>query len=115
MEQIKEPKELLNLIYKDSWQHRDKNPIISSDYKGLTYACGCGEDHILRDTDFTLIAPIVQFIFHCRNDYLTAVKVKGFFSQKAISKWSCTTNVFDGMEHLRKEMIEEMREVDKES
>lgn len=114
MEVINDPKELLNIAYKDNWQHRDKNPFVSSDYKALTYECGCGEDHILRDTDFTLIAPIVQFIFHCRNDFLTAVNVKGFFSQKAISKWSCTTDVFDKMEELKREMIAEMREADRE-
>lgn len=114
MKVIEEPKELLNLIYQDNWQHRDKNPFVSSDYKSLTYECGCGENHILRDTDFTLIAPIVQFIFHCNNNYLTAVKVKGFFSQKAISKWSCTTDTFDKMEDLRREMIEEMRKANNE-
>ena len=114
MKAINDPKELLNIAYKDNWQHRNKNPFVSSDYKELTYECGCGEDHILSNTDFTLIAPIVQFIFHCRNDFLTAVKVKGFFSQKAISKWSCTIDVFDKMEDLKREMIAEMREADKE-
>ena len=105
MEAISDPKELLNIAYKDNWQNRDKNPFVSSDYKSLTYECGCSEEHILRDTDFTLIAPIVQFIFHCRNDYLTAVKVKGFFSQKAISKWSSRVDVFDKMEDLRRDVI----------
>jgi len=114
MEVITQPKELLILINEDGWKDRSANPYVSSDYKSLSYQCGCGENHILRDTSFTLIALPVQFIFHCHNDYLTAVRVKGFFSQQAISKWSCTLDTFDKMEDLRKEVFAIMREADKE-
>ena len=114
MEILENPKELLKRINEDGWKHRSENPYISSNYKNLTYQCGCGEQHVLRDTDFTLIALPVQFIFHCHNNYLTAVRVKGFFSQKAISKWSCTLDVFDRMEDLRREMITEMQNATKD-
>ena len=115
MDLIDEPKELLKLIYEDGWKHRSSNPYISSDYKTLTYQCGCGEHHILRDTPFTLIAFPVKFIFHCRNDFLTAVRVKGFFTQKAISKWSCTLDVFDAMEEYKRRTLELLNEAQKEN
>lgn len=98
MKIVNDSKELLDLFILDKWKDRDINPRISSDYsngdKLLTYECGCGEDHFLRDTNFNLIAFPVKFIFHCKNNYLTAVRVKGLFFQKAISKWSCKKDIF---------------------
>jgi|ETNmetMinimDraft_28_1059901.scaffolds.fasta_scaffold226421_1 hypothetical protein len=117
---ITEPKELLKIRYDEQtilsgwWHHRDKNPSISSDYGELTYQCGCEESHILRDTDFTFIARPVKFLFHCSNNYLTSVRVKGLFTAKIISNWSCTVEVFDKMEELNRQMLEEMRNTGKE-
>ena len=106
MEIINDPEKLLDLYFLDKWKHRDINPYISSDYsngdKALTFECGCGEDHILRNTNFYFIATPVKFIFNCNNDYLTAVRVKGLFFQKAISKWSCKKDILSKALELTK-------------
>ena len=79
VEVITEVDDLVEQYIKDMWSHKSGNPYSSSDYKGLTFSCGCGEEHILRDTDYNLIALPVKFIFECRNGFMTAIRVKGIF------------------------------------
>ena len=55
--------------------------LASSDYPGLTYKCGCGEEHLLSYTKFIMVAAPVKFVFVCDNEYMTGVRVKGMFSE----------------------------------
>ena len=49
------------------------------------YECGCSETHALRDTPYTHVAPIVNFIFYCENGFMTVVKIKGVFRLRVTS------------------------------
>ena len=94
MKEITNPTDLVKELVSGGWHPKSANPMASSDYKGLTYQCGCGDMHILRDTSFILIGVPVKFVFNCHNDYLTGVQVKGFFTQKSIELWTCKNEVY---------------------
>jgi hypothetical protein len=49
---------------------------------------------MLSVTDFIMIGTPVKFVFFCENDYLTGVKVKGFFKQKSIELWTCKKSLY---------------------
>jgi len=106
MEVITNVDDLVDQYIKDMWAHKSGNPYSSSDYNGLTYSCGCGEEHILRDTDYNLIAVPVKFIFECRNGFMTAVRVKGMLFQKSIEMWSCKSDLFFQAQEKMKEILD---------
>ena len=94
MNEITNPDDLVRELVGGGWRPKSANPIASSNYQDLTYKCGCGAHHVLRDTNFILIGMPVKFVFNCQNDYLTGVQVKGFFSQKSIELWTCKNEVY---------------------
>jgi len=92
---IKNIDELLLTYAKEMWREMRG---LDYDYyhinERLHYDCGCGEQHILRDTEYNLITMPMSFIFECNNNYMTAVRVKGSFVQRSIELWSCTSDLF---------------------
>jgi hypothetical protein len=62
------------------------NKLTSTNYPDkVQYECGCGKIHKVNDKSLKIfaISPIVKFYFVCKNNYVSLVKVSGFFSQKA--------------------------------
>jgi hypothetical protein len=67
-------------------------------YGELAFECGCKEAHWVNGLDgakplFT--CPPVKILFLCSRGYATFVHIKGLFSQKAISIWSCKAELLD--------------------
>ena len=68
MKIIKNVDELLLTCAKEMWGDKRVNRYSSSDYKDLHYDCGCGEQHVLRDTEYNFIALPVKFIFEMKDE-----------------------------------------------
>ena len=90
---IEDPEELLKIYIKKRWEE-PQSSLISSDYPSLYYKCGCSENHALRDTLYTHVAPLINFIFYCENGFMTAVKIKGVIRLRPIVLWTCSLEVF---------------------
>ncbi len=56
-------------------------------YEGIHYECGCGETHLFSPSQTRVFCELGtrSFVFRCRNEYVTLIKVKGFSSYKFIS------------------------------
>tara|TARA_B100000953_G_scaffold285702_1_gene266557 strand:+ start:165 stop:500 length:336 start_codon:yes stop_codon:yes gene_type:complete len=106
MKIIEDVEELIDSYTGDMWFDKETNTYSSSDYKHLYYDCGCGEPHVLRDTEYNLIARPVKFIFECSNGYMTAVRVKGILFQKSIELWSCKADLFWKAQKKMKEIVD---------
>lgn len=68
-------------------------------YGDLAFECGCKEAHSVSGEDGALpqfTALPVKVLYKCPNGYLTFVHIKGIFSQKAVSLWSCKEDVAEG-------------------
>jgi hypothetical protein len=62
------------------------NKLTSTNYPDkVDFQCGCGKIHRVNDGSLKIfaISPIVKFYFVCNNNFVSLVKVSGFFSQKA--------------------------------
>ena len=94
MKKITKVDDLVEELVTGQWHPKSANPIFSSDYPGLHFSCGCGSDHALSFTDFIMIGTPVKFVFFCENDYLTGVRVKGMFRQRAIELWTCKKSLY---------------------
>ena len=94
MEKFNEIDQIINELVVGNWHPRSANPNASSDYIGLSYKCGCGSNHLLSSTKFIMIGMPVKFVFLCSKDYMTGVRVKGFFKQKAIELWTCKYDLY---------------------
>jgi len=84
MKEITDKYELNAIIVKD--KPGPINKLTSTNYPDkVKFECGCGETHRVNDSSLKIfaIALVVKFYFVCKNDYVTLVKVSGFFSQKA--------------------------------
>ena len=69
----------------------------------VIYNCGCKNDHRLNDESilvFSMARPGVNFIFLCTKKFYSLVSVKGFFSTKATTVWTCKQKVFN--DYLKK-------------
>tara|TARA_B100001989_G_C24291677_1_gene341311 strand:+ start:158 stop:475 length:318 start_codon:yes stop_codon:yes gene_type:complete len=80
------------------------NKLTSTNYPdGLVFECGCESGgHRVNDPTNTVIGiqfP-VYFVMRCVNDYLTFFRVKGIFTQKAYTIWTCDKKT--GQEALKK-------------
>lgn len=61
------------------------NKLTSTNYPDkVQYECGCGKIHKVNDKSLKIfaISPIVKFYFICEKNYVSLVKISGFFSQK---------------------------------
>jgi hypothetical protein len=70
-------------------------------YDNLSFECGCKEAHFVNCQDgavplFTTLP--VKVLYICPNKYSTFVHIKGIFSQKAISIWSCKADLFEQLQ-----------------
>ena len=69
-------------------------------YGGLAFQCGCKEAHLVNGMDgakpiFTTLP--VKVLFKCPNGYATFIRIKGLFTSKAVSIWSCKEELFLGL------------------
>ena len=75
-----------------------KNSLTSTNYGNhVTFQCSCNETHTVNDISnqvFAIAMP-VKFCFICKNQHVSFVQVKGFFSQKANTIWSCKADLFN--------------------
>ena len=94
MKELTNADDLVYELVSGRWAPKSANPMASSDYPGLTYKCGCGEEHLLSYTKFIMVAAPVKFVFVCDNEYMTGVRVKGMFSQKSIELWTCKNELY---------------------
>ena len=53
-------------------------------FDGIPYECGCGKTHIFSQSQTRVYCELGgrDYVFWCLNEYVTLVKVKGFFSHK---------------------------------
>jgi hypothetical protein len=66
----------------------------------ISYQCGCGTNHPLNGSDGCQVVMQervmgLSIVLECRNGWLTQVDVKGMFSPKCETKWTCTTKLYD--------------------
>ena len=70
-------------------------------YRNLAYECGCGESHCINDPPFmTVIAnakPNIRLLITCHNEFLTMVRLKGFFGTSALSEYSFSLSLIKGI------------------
>lgn len=62
------------------------NKLTSTNYPDkVVFQCGCGIMHRVNDSSLKIfaISPLVKFYFVCNKNFVSLVKVSGFFSQKA--------------------------------
>ena len=107
---IEDPEELLKIYIKKRWE-APQSSLISSDYPGLYYECGCSENHGLVDTPYTHVAPPVNFIFYCKNGFMTAVKIKGVIRLRPIVLWTSPLGIFITMTEKISEILDSINNV----
>ena len=110
---IEDPEELLKIYIKKRWEE-PQSSLISSDYPSLYYKCGCSENHALRDTLYTHVAPLINFIFYCENGFMTAVKIKGVIRLRPIVLWTCSQAVFIVMALNISEILDSIKNAQEE-
>ena len=67
---------------------------MTPNYHGINFSCGCEEEHSLISTNYFLCGGFNEFFFICENEFVTLVRVRGFFKAKATSLWSCKQDIF---------------------
>jgi len=95
MKKLNDINEVITAISESKLQ--PKNPLTSTRYAdSVIYECGCGDFHQVNDPTLVIfaIAMPVKFCFICENKYVSFVHVKGIFSQKASSIWTCEADLF---------------------
>lgn len=60
---------------------------IKSESITLEYGCGCGENHVLKDSYHIASASPKKFFVMCDNSIMTLVKIENSPSEKAFSEW----------------------------
>ena len=72
--------------------------ILTEGYGNLGYDCGCGKAHGVNDPSIKKIACArpVKVLLKCKSFY-TMVRIKGIFSQTAISEWACPIKLVDNV------------------
>jgi hypothetical protein len=93
-----ESKSMLEREMSDIKKVLPPNHLNLNGYGSLSFECGCKEAHLVNGRDgatplFTTLP--VKVLYICPNEYATFVHIKGLFSQKAISVWSCKSELLD--------------------
>ena len=77
---------------KDKWMLKNKLTSIMYGPK-YTFECGCGSFHKFYDMSVSknvmFVAAPNKLIMSCENGYWTGVSIKGIFSLKVTSMWTC--------------------------
>ena len=83
------------------YKHMQPGVYDTEGYGNLAYECGCGESHCINDPPFmTVIAnakPNIRLLITCHNEYLTMIRLKGFFGTSAYSDYSFSLELIEGV------------------
>lgn len=83
------------------YRHMPPGVYDTDGYGNLAYECGCGESHCINDPPFmTVIAnakPNIRLLITCHNEYLTMIRLKGFFGTSAYSDYSFSLELIEGV------------------
>lgn len=69
--------------------------IMSPNFDGVSFDCGCGKRHPASTTPHIACGRLNEFFHICSGKYVTFVKYKGFFGVKAVEHWSCPAQIFN--------------------
>ena len=94
------------LILKSKDEVKDKlkeNPLQSAHllrlngYGSIKFNCACGEIHDTNDKDISCKGSSKPFkaLLKCKNNFLTMIKIEGFFKKKAISEYGFEASIMD--------------------
>ena len=64
----------------------------------LIYSCGCNEkEHRVNDQNIIMIgnAMPVKFLLLCPNQYVSFIRIKGFFRQEVTNYWTCRMELYE--------------------
>lgn len=65
-------------------------------YGNLYFECGCGTKHLVNHGAVAIMAAHpVSVLFRCINGFYSMVRIKGLFSQKAITEWYCEASLLE--------------------
>ena len=66
-------------------------------YGSIKYQCACGETHNTNDKNVSCKGSARPFkaLLKCTNNYMTMIKIEGFFRKKAISEYGFKASVMD--------------------
>tara|TARA_B100000965_G_scaffold52829_1_gene39404 strand:- start:86 stop:376 length:291 start_codon:yes stop_codon:yes gene_type:complete len=58
-------------------------------YGSLIFECSCGETHNINEKHISCRSSAKPFkaLLKCKNNYITMIKIEGFFKKKAISEY----------------------------
>ena len=68
--------------------------IDTKDFNGF-FKCGCGGQHEIEGTEITQLMFVahMRFVFKCKKNICSMVKVKGVFKTKLITEWFCKSKL----------------------
>lgn len=66
-------------------------------YGSIKYTCACGEIHDANGNDVSCKGSAKPFkaLLKCTNDFMTMIKIEGFFRKKAISEYGFKASIMD--------------------
>ena len=66
-------------------------------YGSINYECACGETHDANGKDVSCKGSAKPFkaLLKCANNFMTMIKIEGFFRKKAISEYGFKANIMD--------------------
>ena len=66
-------------------------------YGSINYECACGETHDANGKDVSCKGSAKPFkaLLKCSNNFVTMIKIEGFFRKKAISEYGFKASIMD--------------------
>jgi nitrogen regulatory protein PII len=98
------PLKMLILNTKEEVKDKLKNNILQAahllrlkGYGSIKYTCACGEIHDVKDKDVSCKGSAKPFkaLVKCKNNFMTMIKIEGFFKKKAISEYGFDASIMD--------------------
>ena len=66
-------------------------------YGSLNYNCSCGEIHNIKEKHVSCKSSAKPFkaLLRCENNFITMIKIEGFFKKKLISEYGFDSKIMD--------------------
>ena len=66
-------------------------------YGSLNYNCSCGVTHNIQEKHVSCKSSAKPFkaLLRCKNDFITMIKIEGFFKKKLISEYGFDIKIMD--------------------
>jgi hypothetical protein len=89
------------LEYMDKDKPMPPHVLVTGGYGNLQYECSCGNSHGVNSVQKIACYRPVKFMFKCNEGFYTLVRIKGIFSQTAVSEWGCDGFLFSNYVNKR--------------